>query len=186
MIPFIISGCESGNGVVSPLAVGQGSVPPAVLGEPTAPGPNPSPNSNSTLDAEDVAFVTLINDYRAQNGAPRLQVSIALTASAQWMSTDMATKNYFDHTDLLGRDPFVRMAAFGYPSVGYSGENIAAGNASAQDTFTQWKNSPAHNANMLDPVYLVIGLGRASNPGSSYNWYWTTDFGSTVDATMQP
>lgn len=135
------------------------------------------------LDGEEAAFVTLINAYRVQNGLAAFKVSVALTRSSQWMSADMAAGNYLDHTDSLGRDPFVRMAAFGY-DVETAGENIAAGNASAQDTFTQWKNSPAHNANMLDSGYTVMGVGRADNPSSEYGWYWATDFGSVVDATL--
>src|SRR5258708_19952337 len=67
-----------------------------------------------TLDAEQSAFVTLINNYRAQNGAGPLQVSVTLQQSSQWMSGDMAAKNYFSHTDSLGRDPFARMTAFVY------------------------------------------------------------------------
>jgi uncharacterized protein YkwD len=127
-----------------------------------------------------VAFLGLINDYRAQNGIAPLQVSVTLTQASDWMSTDMASKNYFSHTDSQNRDPFVRMTDFGY-KYSTAGENIAAGNATAQATFTQWKNSPGHNANMLNANYKVIGIARAQNPSSTYNWYWTTDFGGTVD-----
>src|SRR4051795_7719401 len=74
----------------------------------------PSGNAQTTLDAEQSAFLTLINNFRAQNGAGPLQVSLALQQSSQWMSGDMSAKNYFSHTDSLGRDPFQRMAAFGY------------------------------------------------------------------------
>jgi len=137
-----------------------------------------------TLDAEEQAFLKLINDYRAQNGAGPLKVSIALTNASKWMSSDMAAKNYFSHTDSLGRDPFVRMAAFTYGYNSYRGENIAAGFSDAVNTFNQWKNSPGHNQNMLNPNYQVIGIGRASGPSSTYGWYWTTDFGSYVDATL--
>ena len=65
-----------------------------------------------TLDSEQLKFVSLINTYRAQNGAGALQVSIALENSSQWMANDLATKNYFSHTDSLGRTPGVRMTAF--------------------------------------------------------------------------
>jgi uncharacterized protein YkwD len=140
---------------------------------------------SAVLDDEEWAFVTLINDYRAQNGLSKLQVSVTLTQASDWLSTDMALKGYFDHTDSLGRDPFVRMAAFNYKNASSSGENIAAGNSSAQSTFTQWKNSPGHNANMLGSSYQVIGVGRANNAKSPYGWYWTTDFGSKVDNTVQ-
>lgn len=139
---------------------------------------------NSSLDEEELAFLGLINQYRVQNGLRQLQLSIALTQAADWMSNDMASKNYFDHTDSQGRDPFARIGQFGYSYSGYSGENIAAGNASASNTFTQWRNSAGHNANMLSSSYKVIGIGRAYNAGSSYRWYWTTDFGGYVDAVL--
>ena len=148
---------------------------------------------STTLDAEQSAFLTLINNYRAQNGAGPLQVSVTLQQSSQWMSADMAAKNYFSHTDSLGRNPFTRMAAFGYP---YSpaGENIAAGYSDAQSTFTQWQNACdadasgnctyAHRYNMLYSSYKVIGIGRAYNAASTYRYYWTTDFGAVVDQTL--
>src|SRR5438270_11519927 len=92
---------------------------------------------NSTLDSEQWAFLTLINSYRAQNGVGPLQVSVALQNSSQWMANDMATKNYVSHTDSLGRDPFTRMAAFGYQLIS-SGEHIAAASSDAQGGLNQW------------------------------------------------
>jgi uncharacterized protein YkwD len=111
-------------------------------------------HAQPTLDAEQTAFLTLINNYRAANGAGPLQVSIALQNAAQWMSGDLAAKNYFSHTDSLGRDAFSRMAAFGYAYPTPLGENIAAGNSSAQSTFDQWKASSGHNANMLNAEHF--------------------------------
>src|SRR3982751_1349889 len=147
----------------------------------------------TTLDAEQSAFLTLINNYRAQNGVGPLQVSVALQQSSQWMSGDMAAKNYFSHTDSLGRNPFTRMAAFGY-SYAPAGENIAAGYSDAQNTFTQWQNACdpdasgactyAHRVNMLNASYKVMGIGRVYNAASTYRWYWTTDFGGFVDQTL--
>jgi len=139
-----------------------------------------------TLDSEEQAFLTLINQYRAQNGLGLLQVSAALTNASKWMSNDMATKNYFSHIDSLGHDPYQRMVAFMYNYNTWAGENIAAGYADAANTFNQWKNSPDHNANMLNPNYKVIGIGRAYNANSTYQWYWTTDFGVVVDQTINP
>lgn len=146
-----------------------------------------------TLDSEEWNFLTLINNYRAQNGAGPLQVSIALENSSQWMSNDMATKNYFSHTDSLGRDPGTRMAAFGYPYYPW-GENIAAGYTDAQSVLNGWINACdadstgactyAHRANMLDKSFVVIGIARAYNASSTYGWYWTTDFGGYLDATI--
>lgn len=136
----------------------------------------------ANMDSEELAFVTLINDYRQQNGLQPLKISDKIDAAAEWMSADMAAKNYFSHTDSLGRDPFQRMTAFGYTYSTYKGENIAAGNSTASATFTQWKNSSGHNANMLNPNYKVMGIARFYNAGSSYRWYWTNDFGGYDDS----
>ena len=137
-----------------------------------------------TIDAEEQAFLKLINDYRAQNGLSALRVSVALTRAADWMSGDMAAKNYFSHTDSLGRDPFVRMTAYGYNYNGYKGENIAAGYADAARTFNLWRTSPSHNTIMLSPNFNVIGISRVYGAASTYKWYWTTDFGTFVDALI--
>ena len=113
----------------------------------------------------------------------KLEISVTLTRASDWLSTDMVEKDYFDHIDSQGRDPFNRMDDFGYLGATSSGENIAAGFSSAQETFNQWKSSPAHNSNMLSSSYRTIGIGRASNEASSYGWYWTTDFGSKTNTT---
>lgn len=138
-----------------------------------------------SLDAEEQMVQKLINDYRAQNGIGPLRVSVALTRAADWMSADMAARNYFNHTDSQGRDPFVRMTAFNYNYGGYRGENIAAGYSDAARTFNLWRNSPSHNAAMLNANFNVIGISRAYNSASTYKWYWTTDFGGFVDATFE-
>ncbi len=137
-----------------------------------------------TIDAEEQAFLKLINDYRAQNGLGALKVSLALTRAADWMSADMAAKNYFNHTDSAGRDPFVRMTAYGYNYAGYKGENIAAGYGDAARTFNQWRTSPSHNSIMLSPNFNVLGVSRSYNQFSTYKWYWATDFGTFIDALI--
>lgn len=143
-----------------------------------------TPSLAQSLDSEEQIMLKMINDYRAQNGLGRLAVSAALTRVADWMGTDMSTKNYFSHNDSLGRDPFVRMAAFGYTYPTTKGENLAAGYNDAARTFNQWKTSPGHNAAMLNGAFKVIGLGRIYGANSTYKWYWTTEFGGHVDALL--
>jgi len=136
------------------------------------------------LDAEEAAFCRTINNYRAQQGLGPLRVSTSLTKAADWDTTDMAQKNYFSHTDSLGRDPFKRMTAFGYNFSTSKGENIAAGNATAAATFSQWKASSGHNQNMLSSAYKVIGISRSYSATSTYKWYWNTDFGGYADTSV--
>src|SRR3989304_5657686 len=86
----------------------------------------------AALDGEEQAFLGMINQYRASNGLGALSVNSQLTDAALWMSRDMGANNYFSHTDSLGRDPFARMAAFGYNYNTWKGENLAAGVDTAQ------------------------------------------------------
>jgi uncharacterized protein YkwD len=129
------------------------------------------------LDADEETFVSLINALRTQHGLAPLKLSDKLSQLSQWMSTDMASKNYFSHTDSSGKSPFDRMNDVGYHAE-HEGENIAAGNGDAQSTYLQWLNSPPHLQNMLSPDYTEIGVGRAYNANADDKWYWTTDFGS--------
>ncbi len=139
--------------------------------------------SDLTVDTEEAKFLTLINNYRAQNGRGALQMSTNLNRASTWMAVDLATKNYFSHTDSLGRSPSTRAQNCDYP--GGAGENLAAGTLrdTAQEAFDAWKASSGHNANMLNGNYRMIGIARYYRSGSTYGWYWVTDFGLINDGT---
>ena len=167
-----------------------GRCPGANCGSPVV-----TPSGNSALDSEEWAFLTLINNFRAQNGSGPLQVSVTLESSSKWMSNDLSSKNYFSHTDSLGRSAGARLQAFGYPYFPW-GENIAAGYSDAQNAFNQWLNACdadangqctyAHRVNMLNGSFKVIGIARSYGLSSTYGWYWTTDFGGVVDQVITP
>lgn len=138
----------------------------------------------TSLDAEEQAFLRIINEYRAQHGLGALSACTSMNRAAQGHSEDMRDQNYFSHTSLDGRSPWDRACNACYelgcgPKTAMA-ENIAAGNAGAQATFEQWKNSPGHNTNMLGPKYKVIGIGRATG-GGTYRSYWTTLFGGSAE-----
>jgi hypothetical protein len=136
----------------------------------------PAPRAEA-IDGEEQAFLGLINEYRAANGLGPLALNSTLNDVARWMANDMASNNYFSHTDSLGRDPFARMDAFGYNFNTWRGENLVAGTETSGHAMQMWQGSPGHNANMLSGNYTVIGIARAYNPGSSFGWYWATEFG---------
>ena len=147
-----------------------------------------------TLDSEEWNFITLINNFRAQNGIAPLQVSIALENATQWMSNDMASNNYYSHTDSLGRAPNPRVEAFGYPT-GVS-DYIGEGYVDGQSYFNAWLQACNPNAAgdctysyqklMLATAYKVVGVGRAYNSSSAFGWYWNIDFGTILDSTLTP
>jgi uncharacterized protein YkwD len=166
-------------------AIATKSIPSAIAGP--APAINGSEElatsaSDYCTDSQETKFLRIINNYRADNGLSKLSLSRTLGAAAEHHSKDMARNNYFDHTLKGGIDWSVNITNHGYQASGTLGENIAAGNSSAETTFRQWKNSPGHNRNMLNPKYHAIGIGRAHKSDSRYGWYWTTTFGGVQDS----
>jgi len=128
-------------------------------------------------DAEERAFLNLINDYRRNNGVGALTLNDTLGAAADYHSRDMAKKNYFNHTLKNGDSAEQNIRSFGYVNYVAVGENIAAGFETANDAMKAWKSSPEHDRNMRSEDYTEIGVGRAYSKGAKYGWYWTTTFG---------
>lgn len=137
-------------------------------------------------DDEELAFLAQINNYRAQNGLPALTLSGTISNAAEGHSYDMAVRNYFSHTSQDGRSYVDRIRAAGYGYNTWLGENIAAGYTTSDSVFNAWRNSPGHNANMLKAEYRAIGIGRYYQAGSTYGWYWTTDFGGVAEDSIPP
>lgn len=137
------------------------------------------PRSANTIDRTELAEVRMINRFRTQRGLRPLRIDGTLTRTAGWHAWNLGARRMFSHTDYLGRDPFQRLRAFGYPSSRtWRGENIAAGNALPGSTYRQWLNSPPHRANWENGRYNSIGIARVRVAGSPYGWYWVTTFGS--------
>jgi hypothetical protein len=138
---------------------------------------------NDDFDEQEQEFLSLINNYRAENGLSALTASVNLNRSSAWMAQDLADNNYFSHTDSLRRTPAQRVDdCDGAP---YVGENIAAGTNrdTAQEAFDAWRASAGHNANMLNGSYMQIGIARHYDAGAFYSWYWVTDFSTSDDGT---
>lgn len=146
----------------------------------------------TAYDAEEVQFLRLINEYRQQNGLRPLIFSDTLTVAAEHHSKDMAEYGFFAHNTEQssyypdGAKPWDRMEAEGYDYNTARGENLAVGYETAEEAMKAWRESPSHNAAMLDADYRVMGVSRIDAPGSDRGWYWTTDFGGEVDASSRP
>jgi uncharacterized protein YkwD len=160
----------------------------------TTPTATPTP-SGPTLDQEEANFVQILNNHRKSLGRSELKVSYKLTEAAEWMSNDMAKSGNLDHVDSLGRNINTRIPAFGYNSSPIS-ENIARVQSTAQSAFDGWLNACDdygdgrgctydHKKNMEDPRWEAIGIARAKS-SNGQNWFWTTDFGNTLDQELTP
>ncbi|RMG95645.1 MAG: CAP domain-containing protein [Deltaproteobacteria bacterium] len=134
--------------------------------------------------AREEAIVELVNMYRAQGAdcgqygwmgpASPLVMQPNLRCAARVHSKDMADRGFFDHVNPDGEDPFDRMMKAGY-SFFTAGENIAAGNDTAEATMQQWMNSDGHCRNIMNPDFAEIGVGYY--PGGQWGHLWTQTFG---------
>jgi uncharacterized protein YkwD len=156
---------------------------------PTATSTPVDSSEAACLNAEEEAFLALINGYRADRGLAPLENSRKLNIAAYGHSLDMGTRNYFSHSTPSPLPPgqsgpsFTdRMEAAGYTGWTTAAENIAGGHPTAEAVFNAWKGSSGHNANMLKSNATQIGIGFAVVQGSQYTNYWTTDFANGNDS----
>lgn len=140
----------------------------------------PAVSRDYCAEPEELAFLSMINTYRTQNGLGPLDISQTLGAAAANHSDHMAETSYFDHTMSDGTTVVQNIRDHGYTGGTY-GENIAAGTETADFAFSTFQNSAPHNQNMLLASYESIGIARAYNAASGYGWYWTTIFGGDLD-----
>jgi uncharacterized protein YkwD len=105
----------------------------------------------------------------------QLTVNVLLNKSAQGHAQDMSDRNYFEHNTPEGTTPGQRMRAAGYMG-GLMGENIAYGQANAQEVVAGWIKSPGHCRNIMNGDYAEIGVGVFRNPMTG-RIYWVQNFG---------
>jgi len=117
----------------------------------------------------------LTNSVRARNGIIILTWSSAASDSSRKHSIDMATNDFFDHTNLIGENSGDRMKAEGISFTGY-GENIIAGYGSAIISNHGWFNSDGHRSNMLNTKFKYLGVGFTYLSDSKYKTYCTQNF----------
>ncbi|MBV2353471.1 CAP domain-containing protein [Streptomyces sp. J2-1] len=131
-----------------------------------------APVDLTAAEAAETEVVQLVNAERAKVGCTPLASNSSLTKLAEDFSTDMAARDFFDHTDPDGRTPWDRAARAGITGLG--GENIARGQSDAAAVVAAWMASPGHRANILNCDFKTIGVGVHFGPGGPW---WTQDFG---------
>jgi len=103
-------------------------------------------------------LVERINDHRAALGRPTLKWDERLAALALRHSTDMVRRDFFDHINPDGDDPFDRMDHAGI-RFSRAGENLAWGQATGAQVFEGWMNSGGHRHNLENRDFTRIGIG---------------------------
>lgn len=115
----------------------------------------------------------LVNAERSKRGLKALTLTNKLTSVANTKAKDMANNKYFSHQSPTYGSPFEMLQKFGV-SYKSAGENIAAGQKSAQEVMNSWMNSSGHRANILDSKYTQLGVGYTT--GGSYGTCWVQLF----------
>lgn len=152
-----------------------------VLAEPFAPP------AAAEADEVQARVLALVNEARSRPQhcgdkafapAPPLRLNATLYEIANMHAADMARNNYFSHTGRDGSTVDGRATRAGYPWHAI-GENIAAGQLSADAAVRGWINSPGHCANIMSPAFSEMGSAFVVNKQSSQGIYWVQVFGAT-------
>lgn len=135
------------------------------------------PNQKLNIPVQDTSteqeILKLVNAERSKAGVKPLTLNWELSRVAKFKSEDMRDNNYFSHTSPTYGSPFNMIKNFGI-SYSAAGENIAAGQKTADEVMKAWMNSSGHKANILNANYTQLGVGKAT--GGSYGTYWTQMF----------
>jgi uncharacterized protein YkwD len=151
--------------------------------------PRARTHAKSATAVLEEAVVGRINLIRRGRGLRPLRNNSRLAAAADYHSTDMARKGYFEHESANGTTFWRRIERF-YPSRGFRswtvGENLlwASNTYGAAFAVREWMNSPPHRANILSRDWREVGIGAvyvASAPGEYHGrpvTIVTADFGA--------
>ena len=128
---------------------------------PSAPGAIKviKPEVITAVDLNLNKIVELTNVERARAGLKPLALSTKLISSAENKTTDMLSRQYFEHIGPDGKSASSWIEAENYAYVTI-GENLAMGDFSNESDLVQaWMNSPGHRANILNKHFTEIGVG---------------------------
>jgi uncharacterized protein YkwD len=132
--------------------------------------------SGARLDVEKA--LKLINDYRAEKGLKPLRLDPKLTIAAKMHSRDLANTDRISHYGSDGSSPWDRVKKAGYVAK-IAAENVGTGQASLEEVFKGWTESPGHNRNLLLPAARDMGIALTAEPKSEFKTFWTLVVGST-------
>lgn len=131
--------------------------------------------SATALDAEKAR--SLINSYRASKGLKSLRLNPALTEAAKAHSRDLAKWDRISHFGSDGSNPWDRVKRTGY-NAKLAAENVGTGQASLEEVFKGWQESPGHNKNLLLADASEMGIALVQDPKTEFRTFWTLVLGS--------
>jgi uncharacterized protein YkwD len=101
-----------------------------------------------------------LNAFRADMGRAELIRSSVLDDAAAAHAADLAGQDRLSHQGRDGSQVMDRVRSQGFNAC-FVAENIAMGQASDTETFTDWANSPGHRRNMAHRRATQFGFANA-------------------------
>jgi uncharacterized protein YkwD len=150
-----------------------------ILAEPFMP---PRPDEMPAVAGQVLALVNAARARQRRCGSREhaattpLVYSTVLEHAALAHAMDMAANDFMGHQGSDGNTADFRATRAGYDWLGI-GENVAAGQTSAEEVVNGWLASPSHCATLMDPRYSETGIAFALNPDSEHGIYWAQAFG---------
>ena len=136
-----------------------------------APPPSGQPSFYRNLaeggELDPSAAQSMISGYRANNGLGAVTLDPALMKLAEEQSRAMVSRDKLDHN--VGKGFQQRINGY---NARVAVENVSAGYHTLAEAFSGWRDSPSHNAVMLDPAAARMGIATAYAPNSKYKVYW--------------
>lgn len=162
---FCLAGCPAADGTTPKTAV-------LGLTSRADDGGAVAPTNNDVLVDQ---VLRLVNERRTRIGLNDLTLSPVLTQMAEAYGTEMIERSFFAHENPEGEGPGHRAIAAGYVFV-QVGENLAAGQETAEQVVAEWMASAEHRDIILGMQWQEIGIGVRI--GGEYNVYWVLEFGN--------
>ena len=143
----------------------------------------PEPSYNETIggDPEYIIketdyvnqLIERINTHRTSLGLSAFTYDQSIEAVANAHCSDMANRDYLDHTSPDGVTLSQRLDNAGVYYVS-AAENLASGFTTSEKVFNAWLNSPKHSANITSGEFTKIGIGFYA--GGTNGTYWDIIF----------
>ena len=131
-----------------------------------------SPQAVAAVRLDPNGAVSALNAYRVSKGLKPVRLDPTLTAMADAQAKAMAAGNVLSH-EVAGAFP-ARLAQAGIDTW-KAAENLGGGYMSLAEAFAGWRESPAHNANLLLAEGTRFGIAIAKNPDTQYGVYWAME-----------
>lgn len=131
----------------------------------TRPTENAAPASDYNYSSLELEVLDLVNEYRAENGLPQLEIMPIISIVAETHTDYMLNQQKASHDNFPLRSQRLKNEA----NAKSVGENVAFGFHTAKGAVNGWKNSEGHKEILDTAKYTHFGIStKSDNDGRNY------------------